>query len=120
MTEAEARDVIRFFAKVRMGRAPDACWTWRGKRQSQKRRPYGIFYITDATGEEHAIVAHKYAFHLAGGVLGDGEQAGHTCHNSLCVRFSHLEALDVSTNQKQTWRPDGPRRRAIEKRRNRA
>jgi len=116
LTEPEAKDVARFFARVKMGRGPNACWTWIGERQSQKKRPYGLFsYQQD--GKTKRVVAHKFAFHLAGGVLQDNEQAGHSCHNSLCVRFAHLEALDVNINQQQTWRPDGPRRRAIERRR---
>ena len=104
VTEIEAKDVARFFARVKIGRGPDACWIWKGERQSQKRRPYGLFaYQQD--GKVKRVVAHKFAFHLAGGVLQDDEQAGHTCHHSLCVRFGHLEALDVNTNQQQSlWR----------------
>ena len=110
MTEAEAVHAARFFERVRIGRGPNACWLWQGARQSQKRRPYGLFEYEDDHGQRRRIVAHKFAFQLSGGIIRDGEEVGHTCHRSLCVRFGHLESTDHPTNTKHTWRPDGPRR----------
>jgi len=65
VTELEVLHVDRFFERVRIGRGPDACWIWTGEKQSQKRRPYGLFDYNEG-GKKRRVVAHKFAFHSRG------------------------------------------------------
>lgn len=113
LTPAMMRAAARFFAKVRFNRAdrPNGCWTWTGARQNDKRVCYGLF--RKSAGSNARIVAHKFAFQLAGKKLAPGEEIGHTCHNELCVRPDHLKAIDHPANVREIWTEGkGARKRA--------
>jgi hypothetical protein len=85
-----------FWKRVKVS---ENCWLWLGERQSQKALPYGLFAYFDEEGKRRRIVAHRAAWliHYRLPIPFDKE-LGHTCHESLCVRPSHLELVDHSFN----------------------
>lgn len=86
MTDSLQWDLVaRFWSKVdipshRYWRT--ACWLWTGGQN----KGYGQFAVVDST----ITAAHRWAFRIMHGTFPDAE-AGHTCHNALCVNPNHLK-----------------------------
>lgn len=76
----------RFWSKV--DRSGD-CWEFTG----WSRNGYGRFWFDGKDGE-----AHRYAYELENGPIPDGMQIDHQCHNTMCVRASHLRPVTIKQN----------------------
>lgn len=75
----------RFWEKVdRIGE--DQCWLWKA---SQYKSGYGQFANEPA---------HRIAYKLASGPIGEGLEIDHLCRNKLCVNPAHLEAVPPRVN----------------------
>ncbi|HEY5420151.1 MAG TPA: helix-turn-helix domain-containing protein [Marmoricola sp.] len=90
--ELTTRQTRLFWAKVA---PPDAggCRDWLGSRN---RTGYGQAWI-----RRRAYLAHRLAFLLAGGVLGDETPlVCHRCNRSICCEPGHLYADDHAGNMR--------------------
>jgi hypothetical protein len=77
-------DVAAFWSKAKvLGVAQ--CWEW----QAHTVNGYGKF-----RGER----AHRYAYHLHKGEIGEGLMIRHLCGNKLCVNPRHLEEGTMKDN----------------------
>lgn len=103
----------RFFAKVdRQGPFPDhtdplisvmtRCWQWTAAVQKDG---YGHFWDGQAM-----VLAHRFSYQIANGVIPEGMQSDHLCRNRLCVRPDHLEAV---TQRQNMARGTGPSATAL-------
>lgn len=89
----------RFWSKV--DKSGD-CWEWAaGTWRSRSQSKYGQFTITGGK----KIGAHRYAYQERHGVIPDGMQVDHRCHNTLCVNPSHLRLV---TNKQNHENRSGP------------
>ena len=82
--------IERFHEKIE--RIPfSTCWWWTG---SADKRGYGHFFPMRGQCE----MAHRVAFMLYKGPIGDGLQVHHVCENKSCVNPEHLEAVTPRVN----------------------
>lgn len=81
----------RFERKVQRG-ARGACHEWLA---TKNRAGYGVFGIWK-DGSSTTVLAHRFAFELAGGEIPAGLQVRHKCDNPGCCNPAHLE---VGTHQ---------------------
>jgi hypothetical protein len=72
----------RFWSRVDVAPASDACWLWTGPRQSEG---YGVVYWR---GERR--YAHRLVWTLVSGAIQPGIQIMHRCGVRVCVRPEHL------------------------------
>lgn len=75
--------VTRFWAKVDQSGGPDACWPWIGAKGGDG---YGSVRVETGTA-----LAHRVAYELTNGTLGDAK-ALHRCDNPPCCNPAHLYA----------------------------
>lgn len=78
---------VRFTAKMQR---TATCWLWTGATQSSG---YGSFGID---GKTH--LAHRLAYELFIGPIGDGLAINHLCGVKKCVNPDHLEAVTAAEN----------------------
>lgn len=81
----------RFWAKVAKS---EGCWIWTGAKIG---RGYGNFSLTPG----HTVLAHRWSFVNAGGVIPEGHQIDHLCLVKLCVKPDHLEAVTGAENMRR-------------------
>ena len=85
---ASATTEQRFWAKVEWS---EGCWAWLG---ASSAGGYGRFW----TGERFTA-AHRYAYAIAVGPIGQGMHVDHLCRNPNCVNPAHLEEATPRLNQ---------------------
>lgn len=90
MTSQAERDL--FWAKVDK---TDNCWNWTGSRSSNGRthHRYGNAWIGGK-----CIRTHRFSYAEAYGPIPAGLVIDHMCHNTACVRPSHLRAITQKQN----------------------
>lgn len=88
----------RFWSKVSV---IDECWMWLGARNS---RGYGHFFVRGSKPRKN-VLAHRWAYIMAGGVIPPGMQIDHLCRVRACVNPAHME---VVTPRQNTLRGIGP------------
>jgi hypothetical protein len=71
-----------FLGNIDVSRDPDACWTWRRRRNSNG---YGVLRLG-----RKSILAHRYFYSLTNGTIPDGLEIRHTCDNPPCCNPKHL------------------------------
>mgnify|MGYP000502919220 CR=1 FL=1 len=84
----------QFWAKV--DRSGDSCWLWRGYIGENG---YGHCKISGR------CMAHRLAYELAWGPIGDGLHIDHLCKNRRCVNPNHLEAVTPRENNLRSASP---------------
>ena len=92
------RLIPRFWSKVEVG-SDEECWLWRASRNSTN---YGEFWVGDSFPEARRngiMGAHKVAFLLAVGPIGEGLCVCHTCDNPSCCNPAHLFLATRAENQ---------------------
>lgn len=100
----------RFLSKVR--RNDNGCWEWTG---SLDGHGYGSLQVYDPVLKRWRLAkAHRVAYELHIGPIGEGLQIDHLCRNRRCVNPVHLEAVTPGENirrgvQARFGRPPKPR-----------
>lgn len=82
---------VRFWAKVEK---TEGCWYWTGAKYGTG---YGAFVPTGAE-KPRSSLAHRFAYELMVGPIGEGLVIDHRCHTRHCVRPDHLRAVTPSQN----------------------
>ena len=96
----------RFWAKVNKdGPIPEyaphlgPCWLWEGTQGRRGKAFYGIFGVgSKADGSMRSVYAHRFSYELGYGPVPDGLEPDHLCRVTLCVNWSHLEAVTHQVN----------------------
>lgn len=78
----------RFHGRVAV--AANGCWEW---THGCDGRGYGRLKVNGKM-----VYAHRLAYENTQGSVPDGLEIDHLCRNHVCVRPSHLEAVDHRTN----------------------
>lgn len=65
------------------------CWNWSGSI----RNGYGAFWF-----KKRVLGAHRVAYELWVGELGESDVVHHKCGNRTCVRPAHLQAVCAAEN----------------------
>lgn len=73
-------DAAFFWSKVQVGKV-DECWLWQAGRRG-RNQGYGAFRKENA---------HRYAYRMHKGPIGEGLVIRHKCGNKRCVNPRHLE-----------------------------
>ena len=104
--------VERFWRLVTMS---GTCWLWTGVRSG---RGYGLF-CPDGTYKGRkangSMMAHRYAYQQAYGLIPEGQLVCHHCDVKLCVRPTHLflgtpkhNTLDMMKKGRYRTGPNAP------------
>lgn len=72
----------------------DGCWVWSG---ATTKSGYGHMRL----GEQHPRV-HRLAYQLLVGLIPEGHELDHLCHNRLCANPAHLEPVTKEENVRRT------------------
>lgn len=84
----------RFWAKVEK---TDSCWNWTGTKST---RGYGRMFLDGGY-----MLVHRFSYQTANGPIGEGLVIDHMCHNTSCVRPSHLRAVAQKQNMENRVGP---------------
>lgn len=81
-------EIARFWSNVAR-RASDECWLWEGSVCGRPGHSYGRMQV--GSGPTRGLAyAHRIAYELAYGPLGDGQGVCHRCDVTRCCNPAHL------------------------------
>lgn len=111
------RDAVRFWAKVDR-RGEGDCWLWQASTIGRPTALYGQFVVTVAPGKQVHLYAHRVAWELTHGPIGDGVVL-HSCDTPKCCNPNHLSLGTQADNMKDAAkkgrfsvpRPNHPKRK---------
>lgn len=99
------RFVERFWARVDRSGGPAACWPWTGFVSAAG---YGMVMVL--VGDKRLPRrAHRIAFELTRGPIGDGLELDHLCRTTNCSNPTHTEPVTDSENRRREM-ADRPRK----------
>lgn len=93
-------DLDRFWAKVDKS---GECWEWTASRT---HNGYGEFRVW-REGKYTLIRSHRLAYVLTHGLIPEGMQIDHICHNRACVNADHLRLATPRQNHENLSGPIG-------------
>lgn len=109
MTKFSSTFMERFSAKIGPSMA-NGCREWKGTKL-----PQGYGLIRRGSAKDGFILAHRAAFLLAKGQIGDGMVVMHLCDNPSCVNPDHLSmglqkdnVADMVRKNRHGWRVKTP------------
>lgn len=79
----------RFWSKVEK---TEGCWNWTGAKTTSG---YGHIFTHGKAGTSPA---HRVSYEMHVGVIPAGMEVDHMCHNTVCVRPSHLRLATRGQN----------------------
>jgi hypothetical protein len=88
----------RFLTKVSIDPST-GCWIWTGMKSPGG---YGMFKIGSRTdGTRKNARAHRWFYEHINGLIPEGLEIDHLCHNRACVYTPHLEAVTHKENMRR-------------------
>jgi len=87
------KDIERFWSKVQKR---DDCWEWTASVNNHGR--YGQFKVF-RDGKHMTYIAHRMSYVMEHGLIPDGMELDHVCHNRRCVNPGHLRTVTHKQNQ---------------------
>lgn len=79
----------RFWSKVSEREVGNlVCWEWMAGVRGKSPHTYGCFWVLGDTKK-----AHRVAYEMVYGLIPEGLEIDHLCHNTLCVNPDHLEPV---------------------------
>ncbi len=70
------------------------CWVWTGRVNAQG---YGV------GGHSKRLIAHRFSYELANGLIPEGCEVHHLCGNRICVRPSHLALIERIAHRRESF-----------------
>jgi hypothetical protein len=96
VTQNRENIAARFWPRVEK---TNGCWFWIGARDTNG---YGNVCVGPRS-DQHTIKAHRVAYLLERGAIGDGLFVCHSCDTPQCVRPDHLYLGTNSQNTRDAW-----------------
>ena len=95
MAHAVGSWIDRFWTRVDFD-GPDGCWLWTGNIDHYG---YGTFHRSSSSGPTRK--AHRIAWNLAFGDIGDELTVDHLCRVKACANPDHMELVTRAENTRR-------------------
>ena len=93
----------RFWSNVNV-RSDDECWPWKSKiKPRADGRPTYATTSCRIDGQTYTVRAHRVAFALTCGPIGEGVDVLHSCDNPVCCNPRHLRGGSDLDNSRDKY-----------------